>query len=153
MRRIAVSIMVLLLLVISGVPVLADDGHQVIMSGSARQVEFLPGPSANIGVYLNTLSGTLRVNIIHPGGFGEPGGLWITGRYVVGEILDWTTDGSTTTINVYGQMYLLPSHATHGEAGIGQIIGELEGRGNRGHISMVSDLGTWFTIPGKIIVR
>jgi hypothetical protein len=152
MKRIVAFIIILLLLALSAPPVLANDEPQVIMQGFARQIEFPPTVNANVGVYLNTISGKIRVHISHPGGLvGE--GLRVTGRYVIGEILSWTIDGNIATVDIEGQMHVLPSHEPHGPYGEAQVIGELNGQVKKGTISIDTTDGTLFTVPGTIIIR
>jgi hypothetical protein len=153
MKRIVALIIILLLLVLSAAPVLANDEPQVIMQGFGRQIEFPPSVDANVGVNINTISGKIQVHISHPGGLVGPEGQRVTGRYVIGEIISWTTDGSSATVDIWGQMYLLPSHEPHGPSGEAQFIGVLKGQGKKGGISLVSAGGTLFTVPGTIIIR
>jgi hypothetical protein len=155
-KRILVLTTVVLVFALLAIPVSAQSGPQVIMQGSG-QVEIAPptpggGPlSVGVSLHIDTSRGAVSARYSIPGGFMANGQL-VTGMYTVGNVTGCTVDGSTVTVDIEGQTYLLPSREPMGPPGQAQLVGSLTGPGNRGTITVfVPEVA--FTIPGTIIIR
>ncbi len=155
MRKILVLTIVLMLFALSVAPISAETHQpQVIMQGSG-QVEFPFGSKgfANITLHVDTATGKMRMELSIPRGVMTPDGQFITGLYAVAEVTGHTIDGSTVTVDVWGETFFRPSRESLGPPSELQIVGKLTGPGNRGTISAGEAPGFQFTIPGTIIIR